>query len=297
MRGFNPDHLKALLEVVEQGSFTAAARRLNLSQPAVSIQIRDLEERCGVQLIERAGRKPILTAAGEELVVHAKRLVKENEAAVNSMRRFKSGSVGRVRIGMSTTMLIYTAGKILRDLRRDHPSIELSVVIGTSQEHGNQVRDNDLDIGIVTMPIETGQLAVTPMMNEELVAILPVHWKDIPDVVTPSYFKNRPLVLDHRTAMLRRLIVDWLDEPLDIEEDSVHLSHLEAIKGGVAAGLGASIVPAVMVRTKATDGLVVRPLKPRIVRDIAIVRHQNKALTEPMQITIRALQQAKTAEK
>ncbi len=79
MRGFNPDHLKAFLEVVEQGSFTAAARRLNLSQPAVSIQIRDLEDRCGVQLIERSGRRPTLTAAGQELLAHAKRVVHENE--------------------------------------------------------------------------------------------------------------------------------------------------------------------------------------------------------------------------
>ncbi len=212
------------------------------------------------------------------------------------MRRYKDGSVGRVRIGMSSTTLIYTAGKVLRNLRRDHPTIQISVVAGTSPELANLVRDNDLDLAIVTLPVDMAQLNSTAMVEDELVAILPVHWKDVPDVVTPAFFRNRPLVLDYRAAVLRRMIVDWLDDPLDIEEDAIHLSHLEAIKGAVSAGLGASIVPAVIVHgAKPPDGLIVRPLKPRISRKLAVVQRRDKAMTDSMRVASKALLHGKSA--
>ena len=72
MRGVNPDHLRALAEVVAQGSFTRAAKRLNLAQPTVSLQIRELETRLGVRLVDRLGKRAFATAAGRELIEHAR---------------------------------------------------------------------------------------------------------------------------------------------------------------------------------------------------------------------------------
>ena len=79
MRGLNPDHLRAFAEVVAQASFTRAAKRLNLAQPTVSIQIRELETRLGVRLIDRLGKRAFATAAGRELLEHARRIAEENE--------------------------------------------------------------------------------------------------------------------------------------------------------------------------------------------------------------------------
>src|SRR5438270_14096887 len=99
MRSLNLDQLRTLSEVLAQGSFSAAARKLNLTQPAVSLQIRELEGRCGVRLIECSGRRVVATAAGGELIAHAERIGAEAERALAAMRRHREGCVGRVRLG------------------------------------------------------------------------------------------------------------------------------------------------------------------------------------------------------
>ena len=286
MRGFNPDQLKAFLAVVEHGSFTAAARRLSLSQPAVSIQIRELEDRCGLALIERSGRKPTLTAAGHDLLIHAKRVVHENDQAMATMRRHKDGSLGRVRLGMSTTTLIYIAGHALRQLRRDHSTMQIAITVGTSPELADLVRDNDLDLAIITLPVDPAHLTTTALLEDDLVAILPSNWTDAPATVTPQYFSEQPLVLEHRAAVLREMVINWLPDAR-IELDNVlELSHLEAIKGAVAVGIGMSIVPEVLFKDRIVQpGLIVRPLKPRLTRKLAIIQRRDKAVTEAISVT------------
>ena len=79
MRSVNPDHLRALAEVVAQGSFTRAAKRLNLAQPTISLQIRELETRLGVRLVDRLGKRAFATAAGRELIEHAQRIAQETD--------------------------------------------------------------------------------------------------------------------------------------------------------------------------------------------------------------------------
>ena len=294
MRGFNPDHLKALAEVVEQGSFTAAARHLSLSQPAVSIQIRDLEERCGLTLLERGGRRPTLTAAGQDLLVHAKRIAQENDLALATMRRHKNGALGRVRVGMSTTTLIYVAGNAIRQLRREHPTLQISVSVGTSPELSGLVRDNDLDLAVVTLPIDMAQLASAVMLDDEMVAILPADWPGIPAQVTPAYIAEQPLVLEHRAAVLRGMVLDWLPSGGANLDQVFELSHLEAIKGAVAAGIGASIVPQVLVQdAQRLAGIAVRPLKPKLFRKLAIVQRRDKAMTDAIAVVRKTLLQCR----
>src|SRR5207247_9937040 len=103
MRSLNLDQLRALLEVVEHGSFSAAARRLNLTQPAVSLQIRELERRFGVRLIERMGKQAHATIPGRELITAAQGIFRECALAEAAMRRFRDGWIGRVRLGTTLT--------------------------------------------------------------------------------------------------------------------------------------------------------------------------------------------------
>src|SRR5688572_9574772 len=127
MRSLNLDQLRTLLTVVEHGSFSAAAKRLNLSQPAVSLHVRELETRLGVGLVERLGKKAYPTAAGQELIEHAQRLMQAEESAIVSMRRHREGLAGRVRIGTNAHYLIYCLPPVLRRLRAEFPMIELVI--------------------------------------------------------------------------------------------------------------------------------------------------------------------------
>src|SRR5262245_36989167 len=153
MRRLNPDQLRALMEVVEQGGFSAAAKRLNLSQPAVSLQIRELEDRLGIRLVERLGKRAYATAAGGELIEHARRIAAETERALAAMRRYKEGWLGRVRIGTGDVMLSYLLPPTLRALRTTHPKIELVIFTGTTSDVVQRISNNDLDLGLITLPV------------------------------------------------------------------------------------------------------------------------------------------------
>ena len=107
MRSLNLDQLRTLTEVVTCGSFSAAARRLNLTQPAVSLQIRELETRLGVRLVERLGKQAHATEPGRELVQAARRILEECGALEQAMRRYRQGWLGRVRVGTTLTALTY----------------------------------------------------------------------------------------------------------------------------------------------------------------------------------------------
>src|SRR5215467_1112105 len=120
MRSLNLDQLRALTEVAALGSFSAAARRLNLTQPAVSLQIRELERRFGVRLIERLGKQAHATVPGRALVEAATRIFRECDDANAAMRRFREGWMGRVQVGTTLTAMIYRLPPILRRVRLDH---------------------------------------------------------------------------------------------------------------------------------------------------------------------------------
>jgi len=133
MRNLNLDQLRSLMEVVELGSFTAAAKRLHLTQPAISQQIRELEHRCGLQLVERIGRRAFATPAGRELIVHGRRIMADAEHAFAAVRQHKKGTAGRVHIGAGPTALVYLLPPALRKLREEYPDIEIVVTSGTTQ--------------------------------------------------------------------------------------------------------------------------------------------------------------------
>src|SRR5262245_48335158 len=132
MRGLSLDQLRTLQTVVELASFTGAARRLNLSQSAVSVQIRELEERCGVRLLDRLGKKAYATAAGRDVLAHAKRISEEADAITAAMRRYREGWIGRVHIGAALTALMYLLPPALKKLHTEHPGIEIIVSNATT---------------------------------------------------------------------------------------------------------------------------------------------------------------------
>ena len=132
MRNLNLDQLRTLIEVVDLGSFTEAAKRLHLTQPAISQQIRELENRCGLQLVERIGKRAFATPAGSELIMRGRRIMAEAEHALAAVRHHRVGTAGRVRIGAGPTALAYLLPPVLRKLREAYPDIEIIVTTGTT---------------------------------------------------------------------------------------------------------------------------------------------------------------------
>jgi DNA-binding transcriptional LysR family regulator len=173
MRGLNLDHLRTFASVVELGGFSAAAQRLNLTQPAVSLQIRQLERRLGVRLVERVGRRATATAAGQDLLDHVRRIEAAVAGAVDAMAYHATGTVGRVRLGTGGTACIYLLPPILRELRQRFPTLEIVVSTGNTPDMLKAIEDNRIDVGLVTLPAPGRMFQVTPVIDDEFVAIFP----------------------------------------------------------------------------------------------------------------------------
>lgn len=288
MRSINVDQLRTLVEVVELGSFSAAARRLNLTQPAVSLQIRSLEHRFGVRLIERMGKQVHATAPGLRLIEHARRIFGECDQAFSAMRRYHDGWLGQVHIGTTLTALMYHLPPVLRKLRADYPGIDILVTNMPTRDSVESILQNKIDFGLVTLPIECKGLNVMPLRAEMLVAVLPAATPDIPDEVTPDYVARQPLVLEHERGAVHALIMQWLSKQLPLPRDPMHLGTIEAIKKAVESNLGMSIVPDVAVAEHVPD-LIVKPLRPPVPCTLALIEHQSKPNESALEIVRNAL--------
>jgi DNA-binding transcriptional LysR family regulator len=290
MRSINPDHLRTIAEVIAQGSFTRAAKRLNLAQPTVSLQVRELETRVGVRLVERLGKRAFATAAGRELIEHGKRIAEETERLVAAMRRHRDGWLGQVRVGSSTTALIYHLPPVLQALRTDHPNIELVVTTGTTSGVVERIVRNEIDLGVVSLPLSERLLDVVPLKREPLVAIFSARVPRLPARVTPQFLLQHPLLLEFARAQVRALIIEWLSAGGTEPRPAMELDNLEAVKRMVASGLGASIVPAAAIsRAELDGGLTARPLKPVLTRTLALVQRRDKPVDAALQAVRAAL--------
>lgn len=291
MRSLNLDQLRAFVEVIERGSFTAAAKELNLTQPAITHQVHELERRFDIALVERLGKRAYLTQAGERLIEHARRLLEEDSRALVTMRRFDDGWLGQVRIGTSMTVLIYLLPPILRQLKTDHPQLEINLKTGLTTATLQKLKTNALDLGLCALPIAERVFETVPLFKDDLVAILPTNLEPIPKKVTPSFMSRYPLILGNEESALRRTVTEWLALAGPPPKPVMEFDNVETIKSLVAAGLGASIVPSSCLGAGhvTAENILVAPISPAAGRRIGLVQLRGKQTTEGMKLVYQAL--------
>jgi DNA-binding transcriptional LysR family regulator len=290
----NPSHVRTLEEIARRRSFSRAADALHLSQPAVSHQIRQLESQLGVSLLERVGKRAWPTRAGELLLERGGRALRELDEAGRAVQQLAGIGGGRVRIGTGATASIYLLPPLLRRLHTRHPELELIVVTGNSGDIAKAVVDNQLDVGLVTLPVSRPQLAVAPFGVDRLVAIAPAEapWRRRARL-TPVDLARHPLILYERGGTIRRVIDDWFRRAQVAPRIAMEFGNSEAIKKLVEAGLGLSVTPAVTVRAEVKAGtLIAIGLAPPLERRLAIVRRRDKPVAGALHTVIAALTQA-----
>jgi DNA-binding transcriptional LysR family regulator len=293
MRSINLDQLRTFVEVVSRGNFSAAGRQLNLTQPAVSLHVRELEQRFGVRLVERLGRQAYATPPGRELVDQAQRIFRDCEEIEATMRRFREGWLGRVHIGTTLTALTYELPAIVRKIRTEYPGIDLLVTNMSTRDSIENVLKNTIDIALVTLPVKEPRLRITPLRPEMLVAILPADTKNVPDVITPDYAVRQSLVFEHARGAVHALVMQWLAGHTPLPSQPMLLGTVEAMKTVVSLGLGMSIVPDVSVADPSPN-LIVRPLKPEMpctLGMIELLHKQNDAALEIVRTALLELRQ------
>ena len=279
MKSLNLDYLKTFVAVVERGSFSAAADHLQLTQPAVSLQIRQLEKSLGTVLIERVGRVARATVAGEELLAHAAGIDAAVTSAMSAVSRHATEGKGRVRIGTGATACIFLLPPILTHLRQRFPNLEITVTTGNTAEIVKAVEDNLLDVGLVTMPVSSRSLYITPVMDDEFVLVAPAGMP-LPTRITAAALSTRPVILFEPGGNTRRIADEWFARSGTKLRPVMSLGSVEATKAMVGVGLGCAILPELAVRNLAPGSrTVVRSRSPRLHRKLVAVVRRDKRLS------------------
>lgn len=257
--------LRYLVVLAEERHFTRAAARLGIAQPALSQQIRRLETQLGLTLVERTTRRVAVTAAGTELVEHARRVLLEVERATDAMGARRGLEAGRVVLGVTRTPGGVDVVGALARFNRAHTGIELDVREALSVELVASLEDDTLDLALVTLPEGPAHplIAVEELAVEDLVLVVaPDHRLARRRAVAMADLAGEPLVAFHRGATIREL----LDErsaaegvPLRVAFETADVVRARAL---VSHGLGVAVLPRSDARLPG-DPVVVLPFRGR----------------------------------
>jgi DNA-binding transcriptional LysR family regulator len=252
--------LKAFVAIAETGTFTAGAARVHVTQAAISMQIRQLENETGAQLFVRAPRRVILTEAGEKLLVRAYVILREHDAALEEMAALTGAHRGRLRIGSASAMVAADPlPQILRELKKAHDAVETSVSSGTSEELVQQVLAGELDAAFVSLPVEARGIQTELLSEDYLVAIAsPRHKMANQKVVSAYSLAGEKLILGARGGNTRRLIDQFFSQAGVTPKVTMELSRLAGIKRMVEEDMGVGIVPLQSVQEEVAKGTLVR---------------------------------------
>jgi DNA-binding transcriptional LysR family regulator len=289
MKHLNLDYLEAFVVVMECGTFSAAAERLQLTQPAVSLQVRQLEKNLAATLVERVGRKAKPTAAGAELLAHAPQISAAVSSAVEAVGRQTKEGIARVRLGTGATACIFLLPPILKDLRRKYPGLEITVTTGNTEQMAKALEENTVDVALVTMPISGRMFEITPIMEDELVLIAPSDMP-FPARITPAALSGKPVVLYEPIGKTRHIVDRWFARGGVLLKPAMSLGSVEAIKEMVGVGLGCAVVPRMALGDKRRQvNMAVRSLSPTLYRQLAVVIRQDKRLNLGIRAILSAL--------
>lgn len=291
------DQLATYRLVINRGSFTAAADVLGLSQPAVSLQIRQLEATLQARLIERTGRGIRPTPAGLTLLEHCGAIENAVNAAVQSVALHQQEIRGTVTLGTGATVCIHLLPTVLQALHQTWPELTVGVRTGNTQDIVRAVEENRIDIGLVTLPATGKNLDVTPVMKEEFVVISATESNETTAAFTPSHCAHLPLIVFESGSGTRQLIDNWFLSAGVPMNPFMELGSIEAIKRMVRAGLGYSIVPRLAVDSpEERIGLTLHPLVPELHRTLGRVMRQDRLIHRGLHEVIARIEEAVRAK-
>jgi len=286
---FTLDQLEAFTLVLDTGSFSAAAQQLGVSQPAVSAQVRELERKMGTRLLERVGRSVGPTSSGITLAGHARTLLEAGRLAAEAVSSHAEGVSGVVRLGTGATACLHLLPPLLQRIRKEHPGLHVVVSTGNTDDIVRRVELNSLDLALVTLPVASRALVVTPALRDDFVAVSAIRAPQLPKAVKARDLADIPVVLFEPGSNTRLQVESWLLASGVRIRPAMELGSIEAIKEMVAAGLGCSILPAMALRSADSKRLQCRPLQPALSRELGIVMRQDKPLTRGMQVLAAAI--------
>lgn len=282
----NLSQLKAFLAVVQDGSFSRAAEKLYLTQPAVSKQIQALEETLGMRLFDRVGRSILLTQAGNILHDHAHVAFQTLEEARETINQLRGLQRGHLRISAASTIGTYMLPQPLGELRAQFPGIEISLAITNKARVVQQVLNHEVELGFVGPPVEPAELEMEEYLLDELVLIMaPTHRLAHEESVAVAELVEEVFILREQGSGTREIMEEELGRVRVSLKKAMELGSTEAIKQAVAANLGVSIVSKFAISLEILQGrlAVARLPELNLRRQLFVIHHGGRTLSPAAQ--------------
>ncbi len=270
--------LQAFVQVAGTGSFSRAAEALFITQPAVSKRIGSLEGELDSRLFDRIGRRVQLTEAGEALLPHARRILREVKESRQSLAALGGRIGGRLTVGTSHHIGLHRLPPALRRFTARYPEVELDLHFMDSEEACHAVEEGNLELGVVTLPNEPGSALLTHLVWPDPLDIVVRQDATLAQLTRPALadLASYPAVLPGAATFTRRVLEAAL-RPYQLHlRVALETNYLEIIKMLVSVGLGWSALPRTMIEAP----LRALPLPELALRrDLGVVRHRQHSLT------------------
>lgn len=273
--------LKAFVAVAHSRSLAEASERIHLSQPALSIAIRKLEEAVGGPLFARTTRQLSLTPEGEAFLPVALRLLNDwTEAFADLNERF-SKQRGKISLAALPTLAAGLLPGLIATFRSQYPRINLSLHDVLAEQVNLMVREGRADLGFSVPPLASDDLVFEPLLADRYVAVCPLgHPLLAQETLAWAQLVGHPFIGINRLSSSRQdidRVMTEVGEPLDI---LCEVSQIATVGRMVAAGLGISVLPALSFRQIAADGIAWRPLvAPEIPRELGMILRRRHPLS------------------
>src|SRR5829696_452166 len=276
--------LAAFCAVVERRSFSQAAERLGVTQPAVSLQVRALEERLGQRLIDRSGRRVEPTEAGRRLYRNAQRLLQLEEQLIEDVRGDGGQLKGTLTIGASTGPGAHVVPLLLCEFQREHPDLRVALSISDTHAVIERVAERQLELGIVGALRRHRSLDFEPLVVDEIVLAVPPDHAAAGGQIGLEALRDETLVVMQEGAGVRQVVEAALRRSglrLRALEPKLELGLQESVKSAVAAGYGVTFISKSAIEGELVAGTLaaarVEGLEP--ARQIYVVRARGRRLT------------------
>ena len=277
--------LAAFCAVVERKSFSQAAERLGVTQPAVSLQVRSLEKRLGRKLLDRSGRRVEPTEAGLALYRGAQRMLALEGQLIEELNAGEEGELGgTLEVGASTGPGSTVVPVLLCEFQRENPGVAVSLSISDTQSVVDRVAERELELGVVGAARRHRGVVFEPFFRDEVVLACPPGHRFAGRSVSLEELREEPLIVMQEGAGVRQVIEDELRRAgtrLRDLEPRLELGLQESVKSAVAAGHGVTFISRTAIEADLAAGTLqtarVKGLEPS--REISLVRSSGRSPT------------------
>lgn len=279
MRNLSLRHLRYFEALAQHGHFGRAAEACGISQPALSIQIRELEDIVGTPLVERGARQVRLTGIGEAFLPRVRDILRAVDELDSLARTTSEVLTGRLRLGVIPTVAPYLLPRIIQGLADRFPELDLRPREAVTQKLVNDLMEGRLDVAIVALPISEPSLVEHPLFTEEFVLVRPVADGEKP-VPRPEILREMRLLLLEEGHCFREQALSFCRMSSAVPRDLMEGSSLATLVQMVGAGIGVTLIPqmAVAIEAQTAPVAIARLPEPRPSRTIGLVWRKTNPL-------------------